>query len=328
MPSLRLHRLLIAASLVGPAGLFAAATLHNRSEVLREGEATVARTAAVMDEHARKVFETGELVLGRVDDHIRGLEWSAISRPETSAFLAQLTTPLEQIVSIWVADDQGSVRAGSQRWNPAATIADRDFFQVHRERDAGAYISTAFRGRATQVASFALSRRRSTADGQFDGTVHIALSPEYFTDYYGAVAPNLAHAAALVRSDGAILARSPQVNGSDSRHSADSPLMSQIASSPNVGLFSAVSGQDGTDRIYAYRKVGGYPLYVGFGVDHAALLRRWYSNLVLFGSAAGAASLTMLLVSWLALRSVKAQHATTSRLHSALSELQQQTKQR
>ncbi len=69
-----LHRPLIVASLLVPAGLFTVAALQNRADVLREGEASLRRTTSMMDEHARKVFETGELVLDRVDDHVRGLD--------------------------------------------------------------------------------------------------------------------------------------------------------------------------------------------------------------------------------------------------------------
>src|SRR5437763_16929421 len=70
-----LHRILILASLIVPAGLFAAAAVQNRADVMREGEQELIRSAAVIDEHARKVFETGELVLAYVDDHVSGMSW-------------------------------------------------------------------------------------------------------------------------------------------------------------------------------------------------------------------------------------------------------------
>ncbi|WP_261563536.1 PDC sensor domain-containing protein, partial [Frankia tisae] len=122
------------------------------------------------------------------------LTWDRVAAPETSAFLVRLKTPLEQAVAIWVADAQGVIRAGSQGWDRAsANIADRDFFQAQRERDAGAFVSAAFQGKATAKATFAVSRRRSTADGQFDGTVHIGLDPEYFARFYADAAPGLPH---------------------------------------------------------------------------------------------------------------------------------------
>lgn len=204
-----MSRLLVSAALVVPAGLFAAAAVHDRATVLKDGEQEITRSVAVMHEHAHKVFETAELVLGRVDDRLRGLSWDEVADPETNAFLARLKAPLEQAVSVWISDAQGIVRAGSQPWEAGGNIAERDFFQAQRERDAGIYVSAAFQGKATRRASFAVSRRRSTPDGRFDGTIHVALSPEYFARFYAEIAPDLPHGGALVRSDGEVLIREP-----------------------------------------------------------------------------------------------------------------------
>lgn len=325
--TLRLHRLMIAASLIVPAGLFSAAALHNRAEVLREGQDTIIRTTAVMDEHARKVFETGDLVLGRLDDRIRGLSWDEISDPDTSAFLAQLKAPLEQVVSIWVTDAQGVVRAGSQSWDPAVTIEGRDFFQVQRERDAGTYISAPFRGKATQIASFAVSRRRSTSSGRFDGIIHIALSPDYFAHYYTSTILGPGQTATLLRTDGVVLART-------STHDIDVPLATRdrfqrrIAQAPQGGSFVSNAGEGGRERAYAYRAVGHYPLYVVFRADIAALLSRWYANLAPFGAVAGVASLMLLLMSWMAFRGVQSTAMAMARLTTTMNELRRETAQR
>jgi signal transduction histidine kinase len=325
--TLRLHKLMIAASLIVPAGLFSAAALYNRAEVLREGKDAIIRTTAVMDEHARKVFETGDLVLGRVGDRIHDLTWDEIAAPETSAFLAQLKAPLEQVVSIWVTDAQGMVRAGSQNWDPTVTIASRDFFQVQRERDAGTYISAPFRGKATLIASFAVSRRRSTPDGRFDGTVHIALSPDYFAHYYAATILGPGQTAILLRADGAVIART-------SGHDIDVPLPTRdrfkrrIEQKPQGDFFFSNAGDGGRGRAYAYREVGSYPLYVVFRVDKAALLSRWHDNLAAFGAVAGAASLMLLLMSWMALRGVKSTGMAMARLTATMDELRRETAQR
>ena len=172
---MRLHTLLLLCSLLVPAALFLAAALQNRADVLREGTDAVLRTTIIMQEHARKVFETQELALARVADHVQGLTWAQIAAPETSAFLAHLREPYEQAVSIWVTDRDGVVRAGSQRWDPGVPIRDREFFRVHAAGDPGPHVSAAFRGRATQTASFALSQRLSTPDGAFDGAIHCLL---------------------------------------------------------------------------------------------------------------------------------------------------------
>ncbi|RKK03838.1 response regulator [Pseudoroseomonas wenyumeiae] len=325
--TLRLHKLMLAASLLVPAGLFSAAALHNRAEVLREGQDALTRTTSVMDEHARKVFETGDLVLGRLDDRIHNLSWSEISAPETSAFLAQLKARLEQVVSIWVTDAQGMVRAGSQSWDPVVTIASRDFFQAQRERDAGTYVSAPFRGKATQTASFAVSRRRSTSDGRFDGIIHIALSPDYFAHYYASTLLGSGQTATLLRADGVVIART-------SPHDIDVPLPTRdrfkrrIAQTPQGGSFVSNAGEEGRERAYAYRAVGTYPLYVVFRADIAAMLSRWHANLAVFGAVAGVASLMLLLMSWMALRGVQSAAMAMAQLTATMDELQRETAQR
>ncbi len=326
--SLRLHWLLVAASFVVPAGLFAAAAVHDRATVLEEAQHDIIRSVSVMHEHARKVLETAELALARVDDRVDDLNWQQIAAPETSAFLSRLKAPLEQAVAIWVTDAQGIVRAGSQEWDRAAPgIASRDFFQAQRERDAGTFISDAFQGKATARATFAVSRRRSTPDGRFDGIVHIGLDPEYFARFYAEAASDLPHTGVLVRADGGVLIREPLRAGS-MRLGADSPMMREIAARPEQGFATAASSVDGKQRMYAYRKVSGYPLYVALGAEKAVVLQRWYAHLAVFAVVAAAASLALLLLSWLALRRVESERASTARLHTALDEVQRETARR
>jgi hypothetical protein len=228
LPSVRLHRLLLVAALLVPAVVFTAAAAWNRAEVLRDNEETITRTTAILHEHARKVFDTVELVIGRVEDRTHGMSWDEIAAPETSVFLQRLKAPLEQAVSIWITDATGRVRAGSQPWDPNVTIDEREFFQAQRGRDAGTYISAVFEGKATGRSSFAVSRRRSTPDGHFDGIIHVALSPEYFSHFFQEAAPSGPHAAALIREDGSILARSP-AQVAYSRLGPDNILMRSIA---------------------------------------------------------------------------------------------------
>jgi len=327
MNSIGLHRLLILLSLLVPAGLFAAAAVQNRRDVVREGQDTLVRTAAVMDEHARKVFETGELVLGRVDDHIQSLAPEQIAAPDTSAFLARLQSSLEQVVSIWVTDARGVVLAGSQPWNPRQGIADREFFRAQQERDRGAFVSGSFRGKATDQASFAISRRREGPGGVFAGTIHISLSPEYFARTYAAMMPDAQSIAWLVRADGQVLAREPFRAG-ELTLAPNNQLIEHIKAKPLAGSFLASSNTDGTERAYAYRQVGNYPIYVGIAEPISVLLGRWYENLTLYGIAAGVASLLLLLASFLAVRGMRAERATLARLHAALDELKRETAQR
>ena len=303
----------MAAAILVPAVVFVAAALWNRGEVVREAKETIVRTTAVLDEHARKVFDTVDLLLQRVDDHVRRLAPDEIATPETNDFLGALKAPLEQAVSIWVTDATGQVLAGSQFWDPNANISEREFFAVQRERDRGTYVSAPFTGRATRTPSFAVSRRRSSPDGSFAGTVHVALSPEYFARFYAEATPRVPHTAALIRADGSILAREP-MDENMGRLADDSPLMHAMTAQPLGGFVRGVSASQGRERYYAYRRVGSTSMYVALGVDSAVVLQRWRRNLAVYGAVAGLAALTLLLVSLLALRRAQAEQAALERL--------------
>ncbi|WP_046866200.1 response regulator [Microvirga massiliensis] len=313
MTSVRLHRLLLVASLLIPAIVFVAAAYWNRGEVLRESEDTIARTASILHEHARKVFDTVDLAIGRVDDRIWSMSWEEIATPETSAFLRSLKAPLEQAVSIWITDASGHVRAGSQAWDPAVTISEREWFKAQQEQNAGTYISAVFEGKATRTLSFAVSRRRSTRDGRFDGIIHVALSPEYFARFFEKAAPPVPHEAELVRADGEILARAP-LRWANTRLEAESLLMQSIASRPEGKVLSGNSTADRRERIYTYRHVVPYPVYVAFGIDADVILIRWYRHLRIYGAVAALSALVLLVVSWLALRRAQSKQQALLRL--------------
>jgi len=318
-----LHQVLLAAALLVPAALFAAAAWHNRQEVQREGADTVARTIAIMHEHARKVFETEELLLSLIEERVNDLSPDEVASPFTSDFLRRVKAPLEQAVSTWIAGPDGVTLAGSQPWTPGSNIGGYDFFQVHRQAlpDAPAttYVSEPYTGRTTSTASFAISRRRMAPDGAFGGTIHVAASPVYFSQFYKDAVPPFAHLAMLLRTDGAVLAREP---GSGlPRLAANGVLMQRIADKPDADAFEARLLLDGVDRMYAYRKVDSYPVYVVFGLDRDAMMARWQGNIRIYSLFAAVAAALLMGVSWLALRRAQAEQA-------ALQDLQRESAQR
>ena len=319
MPSVRLHQVMLAAALLVPAALFGGAAWRNLQEVRREAADTAVRTAAIMHEHARKVFETEELLLSLIEERVADLPPAEVASPFTSEFMRRVKAPLAQAVSAWIAGPDGTTLAGTQPWRPGSNIAGYDFFQVHQAGSAGTYVSSPYVGRSTNQASFAISRERIGEDGGFGGTIHVAASPAYFAQFYRDAAPPSAHLALLLRADGALLAREP---GEDlPRLAASDALMQRIAEQGGGGVFRARLLLDGVERTYAYRRVAGYPIYVAFGLDEAAVTQRWHGNLRMYGMFAGTAALTLLGVSLLALRAAKAEQG-------ALLELRRESRQR
>jgi signal transduction histidine kinase len=313
--SVRLQQAVLAAALVVPATLFGAAIWQNRRDVTREGHDIIARTGAVMQEHARNVFETAELTIGRVDDRIDGETWATISQPATSEFLYRLKKPMDQLIAVSIADADGIVRASSHPWPAGGSLASRPFFQEQKAAPIGISITAPFIGAATGREAFAIIRRRTTPDGRFDGTIHAAISPAYFSRFYAEIAPPGEHMAALILADGTVLARQPAI--ADPRVLPEESAARQLIRSGVLSGVQDMSGIGGIPVVIAVRQVGAYPAYVVFAEPRSALLRRWYRNVRIYGAVAAAAALTLLIVSYLALRRAQAEQEALIRLEEA-----------
>ncbi|GJD49564.1 Sensor histidine kinase RcsC [Methylobacterium crusticola] len=318
LSTVRLHQLLVAAAFLVPCVVLVGAAWWNRGEVLREQESAVVRTAAVMHEHASKVLDTAELAMDRVDDYVFDRTWSQIAAAATGGFLSTLKAPLAQATAVWVVDPRGVVRASSRDGDVGSDLSGRDVFSVHRVRDIGIYVSPAAQeaaqeGGTERQATFMVSRRRSTDDGRFDGVIVIALGTEYFARFYAEIAAPTAHLAMLLRADGAVLVREPPARPADARLPAGDPLMRGIHARPQGGATSGVPA-GGPERLYAWRRVGDYPVQVAFSVETSVALDRWYDNLRVYGLVATVSALTLVLMAWLALARARAEQEALANL--------------
>lgn len=285
--------LLLALSAVIPAGLFLVSARASYGRVWQDAERDVADVAAILHEHAAKVLETQELLLDRVSDMVAGLDDAEIALPQFSERLSLMGLRLEQTVSLWIASASGDLIAGSANWRPGLNVAHMDYFEAQRAGPRPSYISQPYLGRTTGRHSFAMSRRRPSADGSFIGTIHVALSPDYFQRYFRMVDRDQPGVASLFRADGVILARFP-ASAPNLRLAADSPVMVALARDPTGGTASGTSNIDGMHRLFVFRRLDPFGIYIGNGTNMAPRLAAWRRATVLDGLLYGSASLLLM----------------------------------
>ncbi|MBS7789731.1 response regulator [Roseococcus sp. SDR] len=319
-------RLLFALSVLLPAAVFVANGIESHRRVWNDAERHVDGTIAVMHEHAQKVFETQELVLDLVNDMVRETAAAEISSPAMNRRLATLAERLAQTVSIWITDADGTVAAGSIAWPPGLNVTGFEYFEAQRDADRPKFVSARYIGRSTGQPSFALSRRRLSADGSFAGIIHVAISPRYFEQYFELVDRERAGAASIFRSDGTMLARFP-VAPLPNRLSPSSPTLLAIAEEPAGGRFQGVSSLDGVRRVYAYRRIGDFDVYVGYGANMPMHLAAWRLRMLQQGLATLVVILLLCGITWLISRSLADRQAALNRLREE-SELREAMQQR
>jgi signal transduction histidine kinase/ActR/RegA family two-component response regulator len=307
--------LLILAGLL-PVLLFAGFAWYDYDVERDRARDRVAGTTDALAEHAQKVVETVDLVLARVLDHVQDTDWATLaSSPEVRAFLQSLKQELPQLESVFlVAPDGWNV--ASSRGFPLPRISDRDraYFIAARDGQRGVYISAPFKGQIAGTYAFTMTRPRLD-HGRFDGLIGVTLSPAYFAAFYQAVLQHpLDSAAALVRDDGALLVRAPEIAARPLALGPTNGLMRALASGAASGLFEGRSTVDGHVRLAGFKRLEGVPLVVSYSIDRSLFLQAWYVHIAFFGMLAAVLSAIILFTGNMMLVETARERAALQRL--------------
>jgi len=329
-PAIRLLLLLMVASLAVPAALFAYAGWDNYREVSNVADERINRSLDVLQEEALKVFETVDRTFAEVNEVVRGMSDEQIraAEPHLHARLQRIVEAMPQLQAIVLIGRDGRplVSSALDSVPDAASFNDRDYFTAQLKGDVGTYVSAVRTPQLPGVGKdfFDLSRRLASADGSFNGVIAVAVRPTYFENFYALIEPTPGGFYALIRSDGAYLARYPVNQGRAHVLSPHSLLRSAIAHGLDRGVFSVNDSViDGIPRRMGFRKLAGYPVYALAGTDRNAIWTAWLSAMeahLVFGLPA---TLFLFFTLWVALRRTKRLHDEAERRELAEDALRQ-----
>ena len=269
----------------------------------------VQRMVDMMHEHVLRSLDTQEAILEAIDYGMGQSDWESIAESRRlHALLATLNRRSPPSGGIVLVSPDRRIVAGSAEF-PFTPIdaSDRDYTRPEAHHGDRVYIGETVTARPRGERVFPVSRARSRAP-EAGGWIVASFAPDYFEDFYRAVRESDADAAALVRSGGAVLARIP--SGDATRDAGGNPgerdgswrlpaeevVGAALAENPDQGLIDAVSTHDGNRRLYAYRKVTGYPLYVVYGMSRQTMRAAWLRELVAHAAIAWIAAMALLVL--------------------------------
>ncbi|MBS0561203.1 MAG: hypothetical protein JSR21_14240 [Proteobacteria bacterium] len=286
--------LLIAGAIVLPMLLFGLIAWDDRASVMEQAEQNVVNTTRTYEEHARNLFETHSLVANLIDQRIRGMTWQEIADSEEIwLYLRRLVQRYPQIQSLWLADRTGAIRNGSAGFPPPQVgVSDRDYFRALRGHGPPLFIGQLVHGRVFADDIFNVAIRRSAPSGEFDGVIVVSALPSYFIQFWNHVDPRPGAASTLIRRDGVILARDPPNSPQTPPLTATSAFLQAIESADS-GFRRVRSSVDGVERLFAFQKVEGFPVYVGHGDSVDEVLGVWRTHMARYGILFGAAALLL-----------------------------------
>jgi two-component system NtrC family sensor kinase len=295
--AIRLLKLMMVASVVLPAVLFAFAAWVSYRNFEGVADERIDHSLDILHEHALKVLQTVERTFAEIDEIVRGMSDDDIRSNEASlhARLKLIDDALPQVRGIAIMDRDGHPLVSS---NLAAVpkdlnFSDRDYFKVQQAGNAGTYVSRAHAPRMGSAGDyfFALSQRRLSGDGKFNGIVSIAVLPNYFEDFYAKMGNNEGSYFAMARADGGFLARYPVPKDRLAKLDDRSQFRIGVKRGVEREIFTVEAQLDGIDRRIGYRKLTGFPVYVLAGVEKSAITKDWLSYMsshLIFGLPATA----------------------------------------
>lgn len=291
LSAMRLLRLAMLAALVLPLTLFAFVAITSYRHTQYVADQRIERTVNILHEHGLKVFETVERAIAETNEIVRGMSDDEIRANEKQLHerLRTLVEALPQLKSLWIFGANGRALVNSLVYpNQDIDFSDRDYFRAQVDKDAGLFFGRVLRPREPYPGGdfFSVSRRRPSADGSFRGVVQISLRPEYFEQFYAKLQSAYPGGyAAMVRQDGAVLARYPALNQDVAIRSA-SPLADSMRAHPGGGFIEQQSAADHIDRRLSWQKLANLPVFVLAGTEIKAIRSEWLTSMagyLLFG---------------------------------------------
>ncbi|VXB19918.1 Response regulator receiver protein [Burkholderia sp. 8Y] len=274
------------------------------------------RLARVANEHALKVLDLNQQLETRVVDMLGDSDDASIKSREEALHRAldDMSGTLAQVAAISAFGANGALLVNS-RWypSPQVSIAERDDFLSARAVAPVAYFSLPLRGKVAQSDVFTTTMGRISRNGQFLGVVSIALKRDYFIDFYREIAAgDNALVIGLYRRDGGILVRYPP-NPDSSQVANNTPFAEAFRNNELFGRIRMTSTVDHVERVFAYRRVGDFPLYVATGYATSVVRARWRQNLALVAAIAALPCIAVWLLIGFSIRRLDEERAAWER---------------
>jgi two-component system, NtrC family, sensor kinase len=295
--AIRLLKLMMVASLVLPAVLFAFAAWVSYRNFEHVSDERIDRSLDILHEQALKVLQTVERSFAEIDEVVRGMSDDDIRLNEAPlhARLKRIVDALPQLQGIAIMDRTGHplVSSSIAPVPKELDFSDRDYFKVPAAGNGGTYVSDVHAPRMGSLGPyfFALSQPRPSDDGKFNGIVTVALLPGYFESFYARMGSSDGSYFAMARADGSFLARYPVPKDRRIKLDERSPFHVGIARGLERSIYSVNAQLDNIDRRIGYRKLAGFPVYVLAGVEKSAITAEWFgymSGHLIFGLPATA----------------------------------------
>lgn len=270
---------------VGIATVF---TYHNHQHDQEKAASTAENVSRILSDDLVRLLEKIDLTLQTAQDELARQEGEGgIRRAELEAFLARHDARLPETQGLRIFNAQGVIDyAASHTPTLSVNLADQAFFRLLKETPAGGMVISPPLVDSTQVEPLIiLARRRQTREGEFTGIVSLAVPVKTLITLLAKAHLGLSGSVGLWDKTPVLLARFAFSNLPTSGLTTPSPtLRGLIAHDPGPTHYRANSGVDGLERLFYFRRVGDWPIYLIVGLSETDFMADWRQQQVVMGT--------------------------------------------
>ena len=278
-----------------------------------------------LEQYTIRTLEGADAVLRQLArDYVRAGE--TIDLP---AFIKGYPLDNTVLVGVGLADATGKGAFSAAAGDPVGTasLAEREIFKVHAERDTGRlFVGRPFIGPYIGRPVIPLTRRINKPDGSFAGVAMAVLETRRFTDLLQSAALRPLDVLSLAGLDGITRARLIGTQHSWGEDIGKSPMFTELVSRP-VGEVTAQGQRDGVFRYFSYRLLRDYGMLAIVGAAESDVLADYHRRRAQYLGAASLASVALVAFALLLLRMLAAQHHAERAMRERTHRLQELSRQ-
>jgi diguanylate cyclase (GGDEF)-like protein len=253
---------------------------------MRRGEEELARQsldnlASSIDSDVSRNIELYDLSLRAVVNSMVLPEIKQVSKTIRHLILFDHAATAKHFGAIQVFDANGQLTIDASTLDPRPeNRADEEYFRVHRDLDAGLFVSRPMLHRG--AFAIVLSRRITAADGSFLGVVAGSIRFSYFHELFERLNLDTDDTITVLRRDRTIIMRRPFDLDVIGKNLADRPAWNP-ANLRDGGSYLGQGPVDAIPRLYV-RRSGTSPLFVVVGKPLDSILSLWRREAMRIGA--------------------------------------------
>jgi len=258
--------------------------LNLRSDALNDAIREQRNLAVILGQQISYATRSIETALGDVEALVaekqprNAAELRTMMQTEqVRRFLLDKLTALSKAEVVSIIGGDGSLVVSTFSWpTPNMNLADRQHFIGHRDSPSKSLqISNPLVSRTSGATTIYFTRRLSAADGSFLGIALVGMNIQYFHSTYSSISALKDKSMLLLRPDGTVLVRYPDVNNrAGERIPAGSPWHAILSRGGGHYRSPGYFDKEGA-RVVVVQPLDDYPLVINVAATERAVLALW-----------------------------------------------------